>query len=154
MNSSGEKLKDRCDNRLHHGRGHGLPRDEWSPLPRGPSIHASINDIRKIAQKQTILLIGCVSVRETWGGGIENEYFIYIIYGIRSGFLIFGRASSRNSVLATHLVDEVLDGPGEDEVDLVHVPAEAVGHLPHLVRPDEVDRRVDHPAARRRRKNA
>ena len=50
----------------------------------------------------------------------------------------------------THLVDEVFDGAWEDEVDLVHVPAEAVGHLPHLVRPDEVDRRVDHPAARRR----
>ena len=48
-----------------------------------------------------------------------------------------------------YLIDEVLDGPRKYEVDLVHVPAEAVGHLPHLVRPDEVDRRVDHPARQR-----
>ena len=47
-----------------------------------------------------------------------------------------------------YLIDEVLDGAGKDEIDLVHIPAEPVCHLSHLVRPDEVDCRVDHPAHR------
>ena len=45
-----------------------------------------------------------------------------------------------------YLIDEVLDGPRKYEVDLVHVPAEPIRHLSHLVRPYEVDRRVDYPA--------
>ena len=45
-----------------------------------------------------------------------------------------------------YLIDKVLDGAGKNEVDFVHVPAEPVCHLSHLVRPNEVDCRVDHPA--------
>ena len=45
-----------------------------------------------------------------------------------------------------YLIDKVLDGAGKNEVDFVHVPAKPVCHLSHLVRPNEVDCRVDHPA--------
>ena len=48
-----------------------------------------------------------------------------------------------------YLIDKVLDGAGKNEVDFVHVPAEPVCHLSHLVRPNEVDCRVDHPALKK-----